>query len=547
MRRLVVILTTLVAGLLAAPAAFAIATTYTVNEAGDQPDATTADGMCDWDTGAVGNQCTLRAAIQQANANVGTDTINFSGAGQSPQPTAGLNAATTAAITDAVTINGGGTTTVTVGTSAAGPLLQSTAANTSLKGITFTGGGSGLMLQLGGDGANLDHVTVSKFPGDGIALAGGNATLSATDVRDGAGVGISLSGNNARVSGGSVHSNAGDGISISGQNDVLGRVVIWGNGGKPIALQAGANGGIQPPQSLRIGPRRADGSLPLTGSTSGGGIDLWAGSPFAPVAPTFLDGFAVGAGDFTYNFVPEPPPGETFALTVTGGGTSEFATVTVPNDIASPDIVRARALSPTDVRVQPSEPLDPNSVQAQDFALSMAGQDRAITGVTPAPDGSSVILTSSGWKAGEAGAVQLTGAGAVTDLAGNNNLAPTRLRVAAAPGDFLAPLAGRLALSPKTICLTRGHGCRVTGLTIKFVTSEAGKATIVIQRSNKRVGKRVYKDIGVGPNTLRFNGRLGGRKLRAGRYRLLLYVQDSVGNVTDQPPLALFSVRRVTR
>jgi hypothetical protein len=45
---------------------------------------------------------------------------------------------------------------------------------------------------------------------------------------------------------------------------------------------------------------------------------------------------------------------------------------------------------------------------------------------------------------------------------------------------------------------------------------------------------------------LKFNGRLGSRKLRAGRYRLLMYVQDPVGNVTDQPPIVLFTVRRVT-
>ena len=50
-----------------------------------------------------------------------------------------------------------------------------------------------------------------------------------------------------------------------------------------------------------------------------------------------------------------------------------------------------------------------------------------------------------------------------------------------------------------------------------------------------------------GTNTLKFNGRLGARKLRAGRYRLLIYVQDAVGNVTDQPPIQLFNVRRSTK
>ena len=56
--------------------------------------------------------------------------------------------------------------------------------------------------------------------------------------------------------------------------------------------------------------------------------EIGAGSPFGPVAPSYLDALNVGGGDFTYNFPTEPPPGATFALTLTGIGTSEFATVT---------------------------------------------------------------------------------------------------------------------------------------------------------------------------------------------------------------------------
>jgi hypothetical protein len=45
----------------------------TVNLTSDEPDANTADSVCDTDPGTGGEQCTLRAAIQQANAHVGTD------------------------------------------------------------------------------------------------------------------------------------------------------------------------------------------------------------------------------------------------------------------------------------------------------------------------------------------------------------------------------------------------------------------------------------------------------------------------------------------
>ena len=53
-------------------------TTFTVRFTGDQPDFSGSDGRCDTDsTPFNGLQCTLRAAIQQANATPGADTINF--------------------------------------------------------------------------------------------------------------------------------------------------------------------------------------------------------------------------------------------------------------------------------------------------------------------------------------------------------------------------------------------------------------------------------------------------------------------------------------
>jgi hypothetical protein len=207
----------------------------------------------------------------------------------------------------------------------------------------------------------------------------------------------------------------------------------------------------------------------------------------------------------------------------------------------------ARAVDTTNVRVDFTEPLDPGSVQKEDFKLTMAGAERAISSLSVAPDGTFVTLTSSGWKSGEAGYVDMAAPGVVSDAAGNQLLTAARLRVAAAPGDFLAPLGARLKVTPKTICLTRGSKCRKPGMTIKFVTSEPGKARLLIKRSNKTVGSRLYGNIVAGTNTLKFNGRLGSRKLRAGRYRLLMYVQDQVGNITDQPPIVLFSVRRVTK
>jgi CheY-like chemotaxis protein len=52
--------------------------TFTVNEGGDQSDASAGNGSCDRDAGTPGSQCTLRAAIEESNALAGSDNIFFS-------------------------------------------------------------------------------------------------------------------------------------------------------------------------------------------------------------------------------------------------------------------------------------------------------------------------------------------------------------------------------------------------------------------------------------------------------------------------------------
>jgi Right handed beta helix region/Bacterial Ig-like domain len=568
-----------VAALFTAPAA--LAATFTVRNPGAANDAG-AQAACAAQPSTAG--CTLPAALATSDTAPGSDTIAFAvdpgpfGTGDLPP------------VGQPVLIDGGGNTTVSFAGTATGLLLNVQAANTTIKSIEFTGGASSAtVLNLAGAGDRLDTVTVRNAPGTavriaggsvrvdssrvdtsgtGIAVAGSSATIASPTITGSSGRGIDITGTatsvvspeisgsgsagivagggGAAISGGRIHGNAGDGVLITGQNNTVGRVVFFGNGGKPIATAPGANGGIAPPQNLRVGPRRADGSLPLSGTASGT-VELWSGNPASASAPSFVDAFGAG-GDFTYSFPTEPQPGSVFSATVTGGsGTSEFATVTVPGDISSPMPSTARATDTANVRIDFSEPLDPTSVQKEDFRLTMAGKERAISSLAVAPDGTFVTLTSSGWKSGEAGYVDVTAPGAVNDAAGNAMVIAPRLRVAAAPGDFLAPLGARLRVSPKTICLTRGRKCRRTGMIIKFISSEAGKARLLIKRSNKTVGSRLYGNIVAGPNTLKWNGRLGSRKLRAGRYRLLMYIQDQVGNVTDRPPIVLFNVRRVTR
>ena len=58
---------------LAAPQGVAQAATFTVNSTGDTSDSTPGDGIC----GDEAGKCTLRAAIEEANAIAGADSIAF--------------------------------------------------------------------------------------------------------------------------------------------------------------------------------------------------------------------------------------------------------------------------------------------------------------------------------------------------------------------------------------------------------------------------------------------------------------------------------------
>ena len=82
---LAMIFALLLFGLQTAKPAHAASTTFTVNSTGDENDLDfpggsldgTSDGRCDVDASTASNQCTLRAAIQQANKSSGANIIAF--------------------------------------------------------------------------------------------------------------------------------------------------------------------------------------------------------------------------------------------------------------------------------------------------------------------------------------------------------------------------------------------------------------------------------------------------------------------------------------
>jgi CSLREA domain-containing protein len=157
----------LIAGTVAAGSARA-ATTFTVNSTADTPDASLAGAACDTDLFTGGDQCTLRAAIQQANATAGADTINFAipGTGVKTIAVGATGLGTLPTITDPLTINGYTQPGASPNTKAVG--------NDAVLKIELVGNGQG------GTALEITHVSgssvikglvINRF-GEGISIHG---------------------------------------------------------------------------------------------------------------------------------------------------------------------------------------------------------------------------------------------------------------------------------------------------------------------------------------------------------------------------------------
>ena len=177
-------------------------TNILVNSLGDNPDRDLADLVCDDGSG----NCTLRAAIQQANAIPGANTITFRvgiGGGtatiapQTPLP----------AITDSLTIDA----TTQPNTSGASLIELSgvAAGNSSFSGLTI-------------NAANciVRGLIVTRFGGNGISISGNGNLIEGNIITSNNDNGISVAaGVGNRLSKNSIYSNRNLGIDL-GQNGV---------------------------------------------------------------------------------------------------------------------------------------------------------------------------------------------------------------------------------------------------------------------------------------------------------------------------------------
>jgi uncharacterized repeat protein (TIGR01451 family) len=184
------------------------AATFDVNDTGDVGDANPGDGVCDDGSG----KCTLRAAIEEANALAGSDTINLHAPGPYNLTAGELT------VSSEISLNGNGES-ISAGGSArvfyvTGIFHPDGAGNLSLNGVTIRDGvadaGGGILIDSGGMANILNSAILSNtatVQGGGISNFLGTLNVANS----------TISGNRAKRDGGGIHDL---GFSGSGTGDL---------------------------------------------------------------------------------------------------------------------------------------------------------------------------------------------------------------------------------------------------------------------------------------------------------------------------------------
>lgn len=200
------------------------AATLTVDSIGDAPDDNPGDGVCET---ATPGECTLRAAIQEANALAGADTINFSITG------AGVHTLTPAScyddITESVTIDGYSQPGSAVNTAVA-PEALNWALTIEIDGTNVGGGCSGL-LSINASDSVLKGLHIHSFHANGVYSNGTSSSIVGNYITNNStGIELSALADNSLVGGVA----AADRNVVSGNSGGGGINIISGNSGSVI-------------------------------------------------------------------------------------------------------------------------------------------------------------------------------------------------------------------------------------------------------------------------------------------------------------------------
>jgi hypothetical protein len=255
------------------------------------------------------------------------------------------------------------------------------------------------------------------------------------------------------------------------------------------------------------------------------------------------------------------------ASSVTFGGSAATITSNADDSI----VVTAPAHSAGDVAVQVSVP---GGTATGTYHYTVP----AVTGVSPAsgPDGGGTAVTITGTDLAGATAVSFGAAGAtmfsgsdtsivavappgagtvdvrVTTPSGESAATAADHFTYAAP-DTIAPVIAKLKVAPGTFKAANigGPVAAAVGGRVSYSLSEAARVTFTVERGSKKHKRTVWKTLRgsfsrvrpAGGDKFVFTGRLRGRPLGPGHYRLVAAAKDAAGN-KSRKSRAPFTVKR---
>lgn len=274
--------------------------------------------------------------------------------------------------------------------------------------------------------------------------------------------------------------------------------------------------GNMPGVGTTVGPRRADGSLPITGGAVSGTVEIFRADPPASGYEALSYLASVPSTGSAFSYVPpvEPSPGDRFTSNIyTANSSAGFGGIaTTPSDITSPTLLSATAINNNSVRLDFSETLVSWSTPAPSaFSLTVAGLARGL--VASSVSGNSLFLVSNfPWGTGETGSVSVAAPGAVMDVSRNELIGQPSAFVAAGPGELSAPVISRYKVSPRGLCIRYSAKCKRKEVAVSFTLNKAARVVFEVYRGKKFVVKFI-RNASAGANKVRIFSMMNGRTL----------------------------------